>query len=171
MTSRDDIARTSPARMGKGMLFIFIPLIITVYLTITMWHFTSSFPPMVSVPKPVPASTSASGSSPSAGAATQKPDAITIPAGASVQGNPSFMPANLVVKKGDVITVTNTDNAPHTSTSGTDASAPNNGKSWDTSLIMPGKSAKINTANLAPGEYPYHCTVHPYMKGILTVKA
>jgi plastocyanin len=169
MTSRDDIARTSPARMGKGMLFIFIPMIITLYLTITMWHFTSSFPPMVSVPKPTPAS--ASGSSPSAGAATQKPDAITIPAGASVQGNPSFMPANLVVKKGDVITVTNTDNAPHTSTSGTDASAPNNGKSWDTSLIMPGKSAKINTANLAPGEYPYHCTVHPYMKGTITVKA
>ncbi len=46
-----------------------------------------------------------------------------------------------------------------------------NGKSWDTSLIMPGKSAKINTANLAPGNYPYHCTVHPYMKGTLTITA
>jgi plastocyanin len=163
MTSRDssDIVRTSPARMAKGMLFVFIPMIITLYLTITLWHFTSSFPPMVSVPKTTPA---AAPGSPSGAPAAAKPNAITIPAGASVQGNPSFTPATLSVKKGAVITVTNSDTAPHTSTS-------DNGKSWDTSLIMPGKSAKINTANLAPGNYPYHCTVHPYMKGTLTVTA
>jgi plastocyanin len=170
MTSRDssDIVRTSPARMAKGMLFVFIPMIITLYLTITLWHFTSSFPPMVSVPKTTPA---AAPGSPSGAPAAAKPNTITIPAGASVQGNPAFTPATLTVKKGAVITVTNTDTAPHTSTSGSDPSAPNNGKSWDTSLIMPGKSAKINTANLAPGNYPYHCTVHPYMKGTLTVTA
>ena len=80
------------------------------------------------------------------------------------------MPADLVVKKGDVVTVTNTDSAPHTVTSGTSATDPQNGKSFDTSLIMPGKTAKINTANLAPGDYPFHCTVHPYMTGKLTVK-
>ncbi len=170
MTSHDssDIVRTSPARMAKGLLFVFIPMIITLYLTITLWHFTSSFPPMVSVPKPTPAGAPGS---PSGASTAAKPNTITIPAGASVQGNPSFTPATLTVKKGAVITVTNTDTAPHTSTSGSDPSAPNNGKSWDTSLIMPGKSAKINTANLAPGNYPYHCTVHPYMKGTLTVTA
>jgi plastocyanin len=160
-----DITRTSPARMAKGLLFVFIPMIITLYLAITLWHFTSSFPPMVSVPKPTAAGPSA------AAPVAVKPNTITIPAGASVQGNTPYNPATLTVKKGDVITVTNTDTAPHTSTSGSDPSAPDNGKAWDTGLIMPGKSAKINTANLAPGEYPYHCTVHPYMKGTLTVKA
>jgi cytochrome c oxidase subunit 2 len=97
--------------------------------------------------------------------------ALSIPSGASTQGNPSYSPAALTVKKGDVITVTNNDNAAHTVTSGTSATDPKSGKSFDTSLIMPGKSAKINTANLAPGEYPFHCTVHSFMSGTFTVKA
>jgi len=151
--------------MAKGLAFVIIPMIITLYLSFTLWHFTSSFPPMISVPKPTAAGPSAA--TPSA----VKPNTITIPAGASVQGNPPYTPATLTVKKGDVITVTNADTAPHTSTSGSDPSAADNGKAWDTGLIMPGKSAKINTANIAPGEYPFHCTVHPYMKGTLTVKA
>jgi len=90
--------------------------------------------------------------------------ALSIPAGASTQGNPSYDPVKLTVKKGDVITVTNKDTAPHTVTS-------DKGKLFDTSLIMPEKTAKINTANLAPGDYPFHCTVHTYMTGTLTVKA
>jgi cytochrome c oxidase subunit 2 len=97
--------------------------------------------------------------------------ALSIPSGASTQGNPSYDPATLTVKKGDVITVTNNDNAPHTVTSGTSSTDPKSGKSFDTSLIMPGKSAKINTANMAPGEYPFHCTVHSFMSGTFTVKA
>ena len=79
--------------------------------------------------------------------------------------------SNLTVKKGDVITVTNTDTAPHTVTSGATPDDPQNAKSFDSSIIMPGKTAKINTSTLAPGDYPFHCTVHPYMKGTLTVKA
>jgi plastocyanin len=143
MTAHDDITRTSPVRMGKGLLFVFIPMIITLYLSITLWHFTSSFPPMVAVPKTTP--NSAVAGSPHVGSATQKPGTLTIPAGASVQGNPSYIPADLVVKKGDVVTVTNTDSAPHTVTNGASATDPQNGKSFDTSLIMPGKTAKINT--------------------------
>lgn len=105
------------------------------------------------------------------GAAGGPSVALSIPSGASTQGNPSYDPAKLDVKKGDVITVTNNDNAPHTVTSGSSATDPKNAKLFDTSLIMPGKTAKINTANLTPGDYPYHCTVHPYMTGIITVKA
>ena len=96
--------------------------------------------------------------------------ALTIPSGASTQGNPSYTPATLTVKKGDVVTITNTDTAPHTVTSGATPDDPKNAKLFDTSLIMPGKTAKINTASLAPGDYPFHCQVHPYMKGTLTVK-
>jgi plastocyanin len=162
MAAHDDIVRTSPARMAKGMLFVIIPTIITLYLSISLWHFTSSFPPMVSVPKTSPGATGAT-ASPGGGSSSMKPDTITIPQGASVQGNPSYIPQNLVVKKGDVITVTNDDNAPHTFTAV-------NGKSFDSSIIMPKKSAKINTASLAPGDYPFHCTIHTYMTGKLTVK-
>ena len=47
------ITRTSPRRMAKGLLIVFIPIVITIYFTITLWHFTASFPPPVSTPKPV----------------------------------------------------------------------------------------------------------------------
>jgi cytochrome c oxidase subunit II len=96
--------------------------------------------------------------------------ALSIPAGASTEGNPAYAPATLTAKKGDVITVTNTDTAPHTATNGATPDDPQNAKLFDTSLILPGKSAQIKTASLAPGDYPFHCTVHPYMKGTLTIK-
>jgi len=171
MTSHDEthITRTSPGRMAKGLLMIFIPMAITLYFTITLWHFTSSFPPPVSTPKPAPAAASA-GTSPAAAPPVEKPGTISIPAGAATQGNPAYVPATLTVKKGDVITVTNTDTAPHTATNGATPDDPQAAKLFDTSLIMPGKSAQIKTASLAAGDYPYHCTVHPYMKGTITVK-
>jgi cytochrome c oxidase subunit 2 len=117
------------------------------------------------------ASTSSSSASGGAnGTAAGGPSvALSIPSGASVQGNPPYSPEKITAKKGDVITVTNNDNAPHTATNGATPDDPQTGKLFDTSLIMPGKSAQIKTASLAPGDYPFHCTVHPYMKGTLTV--
>jgi plastocyanin len=103
--------------------------------------------------------------------ATSSGGAITIPAGAATPGNPPFTPTELSVKKGEMVAVANNDNAPHTVTSGVDASDPTVGKSFDTSLIMAGASGKIDTSNMAAGEYPFHCTVHPFMKGKLTVTA
>lgn len=89
--------------------------------------------------------------------------ALSIPSGASTQGNPAYDPATLTIKKGDIVAVTNNDNAPHTVTS-------DKGKLFDSGLIMPGKTIKVNTASLAPGTYPFHCTVHTFMAGTLTVK-
>ena len=94
---------------------------------------------------------------------------LSIPAGAATPGNPPYTPTELSVKKGDVVNVANNDNAPHTATSG---NGPEDaGKAFDTSLIMPGASATIDTSTMEAGEYPYHCTVHPFMKGTLTVTA
>jgi plastocyanin len=114
------------------------------------------------------ATSSGGASSPNA---TSSGGAITIPAGAATPGNPPFTPTELSVKKGEMVAVANNDNAPHTVTSGVDASDPTVGKSFDTSLIMAGASGKIDTSNMAAGEYPFHCTVHPFMKGKLTVTA
>jgi plastocyanin len=95
---------------------------------------------------------------------------LTILQGASVQGNPNFNPDTLTVKKGDKITVTNKDTLPHTVTSGTGPTDPNNAKQFDTSIIEAGKTADIQTTNLSPGQYPFFCSVHPYMTGKLVVQ-
>ena len=95
---------------------------------------------------------------------------LTIPQGASVQGNPAYDPDALTVKVGDTIAVENKDTTPHTVTNGKDATDPNMGKLFDTSIINAGDSADVVTADLKPGEYPYFCSVHPYMTGSLTVQ-
>jgi plastocyanin len=94
---------------------------------------------------------------------------LTIPNGASVQGNPAYDPSQLTVKAGDTIAVENKDIAPHTVTNGKDATDPTMGKLFDTSIINAGDSAEI-AAELDPGEYAYFCSVHPYMTGTLTVQ-
>ncbi|HET6730711.1 MAG TPA: hypothetical protein VFH04_03855 [Nitrososphaeraceae archaeon] len=95
---------------------------------------------------------------------------LTIPEGASVQGNPAYVPIPLTVTKGDVIGVSNKDTAPHTATSGTGAQDPKSGDEFDTSIIDPGASAQIDTASLNPGDHPFYCQVHPYMLGTLKVQ-
>jgi len=95
---------------------------------------------------------------------------LTILKGSSVQGSPDFDPDTLTVKKGDKITVTNKDTLPHTVTSGTGPTDPNSAKQFDTSIIEPGATADIETTNLTPGDYPFHCAVHPYMTGKLVVQ-
>jgi plastocyanin len=102
--------------------------------------------------------------------ATAAAATLTIPNGASVQGNPSYDPSQLTVKVGDTIAVENKDTTPHTVTNGKDATDPNMGKLFDTSIINAGDSAEIVAADLDPGEYPFFCSVHPYMTGTLTVQ-
>ena len=96
--------------------------------------------------------------------------ALSIPSGASTPGNPSYSPDTLTVSKGEVITVTNDDTAPHTVTNGATPGDADAGKLFDTSIIMPAATAQIDTASLEAGDHPFHCTVHPFMTGTLTVQ-
>jgi len=168
----------------KGLIIIIIPLIFLGYITISNWDFTSSIPPPVSAPPPAeptpatpdsaasptsgtpPDSTGAPSTTPAAASGT----AISIPAGASTQGNPSYAPDSITVSKGDVITVTNEDSVPHTVTSGAGPQDPNSAKLFDTSIVMAAESGEVDTASLEPGEYQFYCTVHPFMKGLITVQ-
>ena len=95
---------------------------------------------------------------------------LTILEGSSVQGSPDFDPDTLTVKKGDKITVTNKDTLPHTVTSGTGPTDPTSAKQFDTSIIEPGATADIETTNLNAGQYPFFCSVHPYMTGKVVVQ-
>ena len=105
-----------------------------------------------------------------AGSTTAAAATLTIPVGAATPGNPSYDPLSLTVKKGDEIDVVNKDSSPHTVTSGKAPDAPDAGKQFDTSIVNVGASAKVATANLEPGEYDFHCAVHPFMLGKLKVE-
>jgi plastocyanin len=117
-------------------------------------------------------SNTSTASTPGAGAPTATTAAATlkIPQGASVQGNPAYDPDSVTVKVGDTIAVDNEDSTPHTVTNGKDATDPNMGKLFDTSIINAGDSGEIVTTDLQPGEYPFFCSVHPYMTGTMTVQ-
>src|SRR5918998_223779 len=81
---------------------------------------------------------SAEGGANDTGSNTTTPAAtttLTIPNGASVQGNPAYEPTPLTVKVGDTIAVENKDIAPHTVTNGKDATDPTMGQLFDTSII------------------------------------
>ncbi|MEO7891793.1 MAG: cupredoxin family copper-binding protein [Vicinamibacterales bacterium] len=70
-----------------------------------------------------------------------------------------FQPAELSVKVGDVIVWVNKDPFPHTVTSSTGG--------FDSQSIAPGASWQM--AVKTPGEFPYTCSFHPVMKGVLRV--
>ena len=131
-------------------------------------------PASAPAPAPAPATTSPSGTSGNqtnqTGTAAGPSVTLTIPEGASVQGNPAYDPDPLTVTAGDVVEVSNEDTVPHTATSGSGPEDPESGSQFDTSIIDAGATAQIDTANLAAGDHPYYCSVHPYMLGTITVQ-
>lgn len=95
---------------------------------------------------------------------------LSILDGAATQGNPAYYPDPIYISKGKTVTVTNDDAVPHTVTSGSNPEDSDSRKLFDTSIMMPGTSAKLDTSDLDTGYYPYHCTVHPFMKGLLIIE-
>jgi plastocyanin len=114
-------------------------------------------------------STSAPATEGGGGGAEAAGASLTIPEGASVQGNPSYEPDPLTITAGDTVEVSNQDTVPHTVTSGTGPEDAESGSQFDTSIIDAGATAQVDAASLAAGDYPYYCSVHPYMLGTLKV--
>lgn len=73
----------------------------------------------------------------------------------------TFMPAELTAAPGTEITVVNMDSTAHTLTGEDD--------NFDTGNIEADAEMTV-TAPQDAGEYPYICTIHPYMTGMLTVE-
>ena len=70
-----------------------------------------------------------------------------------------FSPAVLSIAAGDTVTFVNQDSAPHTATAeGT----------FDTGRLRQGQSGQVTFD--AAGSFAYVCTVHPAMKGTITVQ-
>jgi plastocyanin len=103
----------------------------------------------LSSPPSTPASSSASGS-----------NSITIPQGAAAQQVKAYyVPSPSAVSANSKVTWNNKDIAPHTATA-------TNG-SFDTGIINVGSSGSAIVKT--EGTVQYHCTIHPWMNGILQV--
>jgi plastocyanin len=79
--------------------------------------------------------------------------------------NFKFIPDNPDVKPGERIEVTNEDSVAHSLTAG---QSPTDNNLFTTGLIGLNKSMII-TAPKKPGMYPFYCTVHHFMTGMLIV--
>jgi plastocyanin len=105
-------------------------------------------------------------SSPSSPSPTPSPTptpsgpSVSIVSGASVRTTNAYSPSPLTVNVGDTVTWVNNDNTAHTSTS--------NGGAWNSSTIPPG--GQFSTTFQTAGTYPYHCTIHPGMVGMVVVQ-
>ncbi|TQK42749.1 plastocyanin [Streptomyces sp. SLBN-118] len=75
--------------------------------------------------------------------------------------NFAFTPASLQVRPGTKVIVENLDSVTHTVTATGD-------KAFDTGDIDAGETATF-IAPATSGSFPYICTIHPNMKGTLTV--
>jgi plastocyanin len=93
-------------------------------------------------------------SRPDAAADTRKPETHTVTMEAV-----AFKPDDLTVRTGDTIVWVNKDAFPHTATSKA---------GFDSKDIAPEKSFTFTATQT--GEFPYTCTYHPTMKGVVRVK-
>ena len=85
---------------------------------------------------------------------------ITIPRGATVQGNTAYSPGNFTVKAGQTVTWVNKDTTVHTVTS-------SSGQLFDSGNLNPGQTWSHDFTQ--SGVYKYYCTLHAWMKGNVTV--
>jgi plastocyanin len=79
--------------------------------------------------------------------------------------NSCYIPHSLPVRVGDTVIWNNVDTAAHTVTSGSIEEGLS--EIFDSSFIMPEKTF-VFTFDEA-GEYPYFCTLHPWMIGVVAV--
>jgi plastocyanin len=162
--------------MAKGIAILVIVMAVGAAIAVPNWANMTKHPPLVTTLKtePSPAGVSEGGGLPAAEEETPVPAGamkITIPSGASVQGNPDFEPDDAQVPLNTKVVWENTDSVPHTATSGTGPEDANSGKIFDTGIINNGESsAPMELTGAAEGDkVAYYCQVHPYMTSSLTV--
>ena len=183
---KEPIVLTSPRRLGKGLAVVVVTMAVGAAILIPFFNEMYSHPPPVTqIRQQRPAAAQEGGERGGGGAASQGGGAgggapaqagattITILAGSAVQGSPDYDPDQAQVPMGNKVVWDNQDTVPHTATSGTGAQDPNNAKAFDTSIINPGEqSPAVELKGASQGQtIPYHCMIHPYMTGQITVAA
>jgi plastocyanin len=167
---KEPIILTTPRRLAKGLVIIVVMMAIGAAILIPFFGAMAKNPPPVTqlrTERPAAQQQQQQGA-PAAGTT-----AITILQGASVQGSPDYDPDKAQVPLGNKIVWDNQDTVPHTATSGSGPSDPNNAKLFDTGIITGGEKSKpVEVKGAKQGDtIAYHCTVHPYMTAELTITA
>ncbi len=95
---------------------------------------------------------------------------VSNPQGTSVPGcektKECYIPYEVTIDVGGVVTWSNDDSAAHTVTAGTAKDGPSG--VFDSSLFMAGTTFEHKFEEV--GTYPYFCMVHPWMDGIVVVQ-
>ena len=78
--------------------------------------------------------------------------------------NACYSPADITINVGDTVQWNNSDDMPHTMTSGSPKEGPND--VFDSGLKMKGDSFEFTFSSA--GTYGYFCQVHPWMTGSVT---
>ena len=93
---------------------------------------------------------------------------VVMPLGSSAAtSGAGFEPHEVTVSPGATIVWDNQDNALHTATSG---KSPNADGKFDSGLVGAKQKSKPVTMPTEPGEYPYFCTLHPFLTGTVVVQ-
>jgi plastocyanin len=74
--------------------------------------------------------------------------------------NTAFVPGRVQITAGSTVVWRNDDQLIHSVTA--------NDKSFDSGLLQPGKTYRRTFDR--PGQYPYYCLPHPFMKGVVVVR-
>ena len=74
--------------------------------------------------------------------------------------NTTFVPGRIQITAGTTVVWRNEDQLIHTVTA--------NDKSFDSGLLQPGRTYRRTFER--PGQYPYYCLPHPFMKGVVVVR-
>ena len=98
------------------------------------------------------------GNAPSSAVAPVVAPAVASAAAQVSMRNLQFYPVTLELKPGDVVEWRNDDLVPHTATSA----------SFNSGTIVAGQSWRHTFTNA--GKFPYVCSFHPQMKGVVIVK-
>jgi plastocyanin len=71
----------------------------------------------------------------------------------------AFSPMALTIQRGVRLSLTNTTSAPHTVTA--------DGGAFDSGTVNPNSTVTMTFS--AAGRFPFHCQIHSYMTGTITV--
>ena len=93
--------------------------------------------------------------------AQESEEVFIIPGAADPNNDEAFVPPEISVSsEGNIVSWTNDDSIEHTVTS--------DDGSFDSGPIAPGDTFD-NTFD-SPGEFGYHCSIHPFMTGVVIVE-
>ena len=94
---------------------------------------------------------------------------ILITSRSFIVGNPHYEPENMTAKVGTIIEWVNVDLVNHTVTNDEGIQGKLEGQIFDSGPIPPRSEFLLDTSRLLDDVYRYHCTIHPWSRGILTL--